>query len=124
MPDGNLFADKRIHPRVSVKIPVKYRIAEELKGISSLEEWKKKEKTTQSVDISLGGMYIVAEKKLEAGMVLHIDISLPGQPAPFSTMAQVTWSNEKGAGLHFLTLKKANLEILKAYLNKVSAENH
>lgn len=120
MAEGNLFADKRVHPRVSVKIPVKYRLADELKGIGSLEEWKKKEKTAQSRDVSLGGMYIVAEKNLEVGTVLHIDISLPTQPTPFSALAKVTWSNEAGAGLQFLTLKKPHFDSLKAYLDKIS----
>ncbi len=32
MPEANMFMEKRIHPRVSIKIPVKYRVIEDQKS--------------------------------------------------------------------------------------------
>jgi c-di-GMP-binding flagellar brake protein YcgR len=116
MPEANMFVEKRVHPRVSVKIPVKYRVIEDQKELETVFERKKKEQTTKTVDVSLGGLYIVAEQILNIGSILRLDITLPERPSLISAFAEVVWSNETGGGLHFLAMKEDDAEFLKNYL--------
>ena len=116
MPEANMFIEKRAHPRVSVKIPIKYRVIEDQKELETVFERKKKEQTTRTVDVSLGGLYVVADKSLSIGSILRLDISVPDRPALISAFAEVVWSNETGGGLHFLAMKEEDVEVLKAYL--------
>jgi c-di-GMP-binding flagellar brake protein YcgR len=118
MPDANMFVEKRIHPRISVKIPVKYRIIEDQKELETVFERKKKEQTTRTMDVSLGGLYIVADQVLNVGSILRLDISLPEKSSLISAFAEVVWANETGGGLHFLAMKEDDVEFLKNYLTK------
>lgn len=121
MPDANMFVEKRVHPRVSVKIPVKYRIIEDQKELETVFERKKKEQTTRTMDVSLGGLYIVAEQVLNIGSILRLDISLPVKTSIISAFAEVVWANETGGGLHFLAMKEDDVETLKVYLTQASS---
>jgi c-di-GMP-binding flagellar brake protein YcgR len=120
MPEANMFVEKRIHPRVSVKIPVKYRVIEDQKEIDSVFERRKKEQTTKTMDVSLGGLYIVADTVLNIGSILRLDISIPAKAAIISAFAEVVWANETGGGLHFLAMKEEDVDALKNYLGSVS----
>src|SRR5579859_5456293 len=110
MPEANMFMEKRAHPRLSLKITVKYRVIEDQKEIDSVFERRKKEKNTQTVDMSLGGMYIVAEQVLNVGAILRLDMTLPDKPGTLSAFAEVVWANETGGGLHFLAMKEEDME--------------
>ncbi len=123
MPDANMFVEKRVHPRVSVKIPVKFRVIEDQKELETVFERRKKEQTTRTMDMSLGGLYIVADAILNIGSILRLDISLPERTSLISAFAEVVWSNETGAGLHFLAMKEDDVENLKNYLSKASSDN-
>ena len=116
MPEANMFVEKRIHPRVSVKIPVKYRVIEDQKELETVFERKKREQTTRTMDVSLGGLYIVADQVLNIGSILRLDISLPDRASLISAFAEVVWANETGGGLHFLAMKEDDAESLKTYL--------
>ena len=116
-PDANIFVEKRVHPRISVKIPVKYRIIEDQKELESVFERKKKEMTTRTVDVSLGGLYIVADQTLNIGSILRLDITVPGKNSLVSAFAEVVWSNETGGGLHFLAMKEEDVEFMRTYLS-------
>jgi hypothetical protein len=120
MPDANMFMEKRIHPRVSVKIPVKFRVIEDQKELETVFERKKKEQTTRTMDMSLGGLYIVADQILNVGSILRLDVSLPEKSSLISAFAEVVWANETGGGLHFLAMKEDDVEFLKNYLTKHS----
>ncbi len=120
MPEANMFVEKRIHPRVSVKIPVKYRVIEDQKELETVFERKKREQTTRTMDVSLGGLYIVAEQVLNIGSILRLDISIPEKSSLVSAFAEVVWSNETGGGLHFLAMKEDDVESLKKYLANLS----
>jgi len=123
MPEANMFVEKRVHPRVSVKIPVKFRVIEDQKELETVFERRKKEQTTRTMDLSLGGLYIVADSVLNIGSILRLDISLPERSSLISAFAEVVWSNETGAGLHFLAMKEDDVENLKNYLNKAGGDN-
>ncbi len=118
MPDANMFLEKRVHPRISVKIPVKYRVIEDQKEIETVFERKKREQTSQTMDVSLGGLYLVADQVLNVGSILRLDISLPGHSVMISAFAEVVWSNETGGGLHFLAMKEEDVDSLKNYLSQ------
>jgi hypothetical protein len=120
MPEANMYVEKRVHPRVSVKIPVKFRVIEDQKEIETVFERRKKEQTTQTMDVSLGGLYIVADQLLNVGSILRLDISIPEKNGLVSAFAEVVWSNETGGGLHFLAMKEEDVEFLKGYLTKAS----
>jgi c-di-GMP-binding flagellar brake protein YcgR len=120
MPEANMFVEKRVHPRVSVKIPVKYRVIEDQKELETVFERKKKEQTTRTMDVSLGGLYIVADQILNVGSILRLDISLPEKSSLVSAFAEVVWANETGGGLHFLAMKEDDVDSLKNYLAKAS----
>jgi|SRR5581483_11177458 len=120
MPDANMFVEKRVHPRISVKIPVKFRVIEDQKEIETVFERRKKEQTTKTMDVSLGGLYIVADQLLNLGSILRLDISVPQKESLISAFAEVVWANDTGGGLHFLAMKEEDVEFLKNYLNKVS----
>ncbi len=118
MPDANMFMEKRVHPRVSVKIPVKYRVIEDQKEIETVFERKKREQTSQTMDVSLGGLYLVTEQLMNVGSILRLDISIPNQSHMVSAFAEVVWSNETGGGLHFLAMKEEDVDSLKNYLSQ------
>lgn len=120
MPEANMFVERRVHPRVSVKIPVKYRVIEDQGELATVFERKKKEQTTRTMDVSLGGLYLVADQLLNIGSILRLDISLPEKTSLISAFAEVVWSNETGGGLHFLAMKEEDVESLKGYLSKAS----
>lgn len=113
--------EKRVYPRVSVKMPVKYRVIEDQKEIDSVFERKKKEQTSRTMDLSLGGLYLVADQTLAVGSILRLDISIPSQSSLISAFAEVVWSNETGGGLHFLAMKEEDVESLKNYINQISS---
>jgi hypothetical protein len=113
-----MFLEKRVHPRVAVKIPVKYRVIEDQKEIETVFERKKNEQTSQTMDVSLGGLYLVADQVLNVGSILRLDITLPEVSHPVSAFAEVAWSNETGGGLHFLAMKEEDVESLKNYLSQ------
>ncbi|MGH7740074.1 MAG: PilZ domain-containing protein [bacterium] len=117
-PDANMFIEKRVFPRISIKIPVKYRLIEDQKELDSVFERRKREQTTSTLDVSLGGLYIVAEQILKVGSILRLDISVPNRTDLISAFAEVVWSNETGGGLHFLAMREDDVESLKAYLTK------
>ncbi len=121
MPEANMFMEKRVYPRVSVKMPVKYRVIEDQKEIDSVFERKKKEQTSRTMDLSLGGLYLVADQTLAVGSILRLDISIPSQSSLISAFAEVVWSNETGGGLHFLAMKEEDVESLKNYINQISS---
>jgi hypothetical protein len=120
MPEANLFLDKRAHPRVPVKIPVNYRVMEDNKEISNIRQLGERTKSAQTLDTSLGGMFVVAEQMLDMGAILSLKISIPGKTSALPAFAEVVWSNATGAGLHFLAMKEDDAQALDAYLQSLS----
>ncbi len=113
MPEGNIFVEKRTHPRVAEKIPIKYYIFED-----PIQECIKREKNSQSLDLSLGGLYLKADQDLKVGTILRLNITLPTMTELIPTFAEVVWVSPKGAGLHFLVMSEDDETALKAYISK------
>ena len=120
MPEANLFLDKRAHPRVPVKIPVQFRVMEDTKEISHVRELATKTKSAQTLDSSLGGMFVVADQALHLGNILSLKVMIPNKTLGLSAFAEVVWANATGAGLHFLAIKEEDLQSLESYLKGFS----
>jgi hypothetical protein len=120
MPKASLHKEKRVYPRISVTMPVHYRVLEDQKAIESLQERRQKEMGAITRDVSLGGMFLVAEKPLTAGHMLVLHISVPGHPGRLSAYAEVVWSNDGGGGLRFLAMSDGDLEIFQTYMDSIS----
>ncbi len=118
--ESNQFVEKRIHPRVSIQIPLKIRLIEDPMGMTNLSELRKREINSKTLDASLGGMFISSEEKLNLGSIMSMNFSLPEFPVNISAFAEVVWSNNNGSGVHFLALKEDDLASLKFTLAKIS----
>jgi c-di-GMP-binding flagellar brake protein YcgR len=118
MPDANMFFERRVHPRISLKIPVKYRVVDDLNEIKTVTEHKINNQASHTMDVSLGGLYLVADQALGVGTILRVEISIPEISHMITAFAEVVWSNETGGGLHFDAMKEEDLESLKRYLSQ------
>ncbi len=116
MNEANVFVEKRVHPRLSVKIPVKYYLAQDEGEIEHIVEWRQQDKNAQTLDLSLSGMHIAIDQKFPVGSVIRFDMSLPDRPNGLTVFAEVIWANDEGAGLHFIEMLNEDVECLKAYM--------
>jgi len=121
MPEGSMFMERRRYPRVTVEIPVKYRLIDDQKELESVFERKKRDTHSRSLDVSLGGIYITADQNMKIGSILRLEITVPEPQKLISAFAEVVWSNDTGGGLHFLAMKEEDSEALKSYIEKISA---
>jgi hypothetical protein len=118
MPSANLLLEKRVNPRMSLNIPIKYRIIEDQREITTVLERNHKDQNSRTKDVSLDGLYLIADNVPEVGSVLILDITLPNVSRIISSYAEVVWSNDTGGGLHFEVIKEEDFEILKSYLSQ------
>lgn len=118
MKEGELLMEKRENPRVSVKIPVQFKFVKNIDEIKTIEEWRKTEKNSYTLDLSLGGMYIALDLPLTVGSILKFKIYLYDKTNFVEVYAEVVRADEKGAGLHFLMMKDPEREFLQAFLDK------
>jgi transcriptional regulator with XRE-family HTH domain len=121
MIQGTMLLEKRAYSRTLVKVPVKYLLVKDDEEFENVQDRRRNEKSAQTADMSLGGMYILAGQKLPAGSILRAHFSLPGISKPLNLYAEVVWANAKGAGLRFLMVKNEDMKILKEFLTKVSS---
>jgi c-di-GMP-binding flagellar brake protein YcgR len=121
MPKAYLLKERRVYPRISVKVPVVYWLLEDLDEIKSILERKEKEKKRSTLNISLGGMCLLADEPLKDGNILSLEIDVPDAPKKMKAIAEVVWSNETGGGIHFLTMNDEDMNALKDYLDKLSS---
>jgi c-di-GMP-binding flagellar brake protein YcgR len=121
MPEGSMFMERRRYPRVTVEIPVKYRLIDDQKELATVFDRKKKDTHTRSLDLSLGGIYITADQRLKVGTILRLEITVPEPSTLLSAFAEVIWSNDTGGGLHFLAMKDEDMECLKGYIEKMNS---
>ncbi len=121
MPEAKMYVEKRDHPRMSVMLTVQYYFAEAVEELDHIVEWRKQDINALVLDLSLSGMHVVVDQKFLTGTVVRFDITLPPKSEPLTLYAEVAWSNEKGAGLHFLEMMDEDVEYLKDYMEKVAA---
>ncbi len=119
MLEAKLFVENRVYPRFLMKLRVGYRVITEQKEIELVFVRRKKE-PARTKDISLGGMYILANHGLKVGHVLRLYISLHDDSNIIAPIAEVVWTNGKGGGLRFISLRKEEKDLLRGYLESLS----
>lgn len=119
MPEANLFLDKRAHTRVPMKIPVTFKIIEDHGNVKNIKALADKLKVGQTVDSSLGGIYVVADQPFKIGDILNLKITIPNLTTPLTAYADVVWANDTGAGLQFLAIRDSDLESFASYLKSI-----
>jgi c-di-GMP-binding flagellar brake protein YcgR len=107
--------ERRGSPRISIKIPVKYRLERDEKVLKSIDDWRQAETNAYTLDVSLGGMQIAVDQSLKEGDVLQFDIPLLNKSKKVSVYANVIRTGRKSAGLQFLMMKDDEREALKAF---------
>lgn len=121
MPKAKMSMERRLHPRINVKIPVKYRLEEDAQVIKTIAKWRSEEKNAYTLDMSLGGMSIVVDKPLSAGEFIKFEVYLLDKKNLVTIYAAVRWADKKSAGVRFLMMKNEDLDALKAFLEKSAA---
>lgn len=111
-------AERRLYQRVSCQIPVRYR----LKAQGVLTSWKE----SAAGNISAGGLFITFGEKMEQGMLLDLEIPVPGLVGPLKTLGKVVWVEAVAAdkivkcGLEFTQIRAEDRAFLAGYIERQS----
>jgi c-di-GMP-binding flagellar brake protein YcgR len=120
MPKTKIANNRRDNPRVSIKIPVKFLPAEDKKVLKKIEDWRESKKHGFTLDLSTGGMQLVADHPLAVGSVLEFKIYILDKVSVVTVYARVMWTNKNCNGLRFLLIKPAEMDALTSFLQKAS----
>jgi c-di-GMP-binding flagellar brake protein YcgR len=123
MTDSNIFRERRVYPRIPLKVPVNYRVVEDQKEITTISERNRTKQTTHTINMSLGGMCLQSRESIGVGSIVRLEIALPDIPHMISAYAEVVWSNGSFGGLHFEAIKEGDMDALKDYLSRSHPEN-
>jgi len=115
MPNAKMTMERRGSPRLSLQIPVKYRLERNEKVLQSIDDWRQTESNARTLDMSLGGMQIAVDPSLSVGDVLHFNVPLLNKSKSVNLYAKVIRTNKKNAGLQFLMMNDGEREALKAF---------
>jgi hypothetical protein len=115
-------AEKREHTRHPVKIPVTFRKMDDATKARTLQDLPGHVKQAETLDSSVGGMFVVCDEPLKVGELLSLKIKGPQEATPFSAFAEVAWVGPSGAGLQFLSVKKDDEARLEAFLKNVGGQ--
>jgi len=113
--------DKRIYPRISSKVNLRYKIIKTPEGklISSFEE-----KFNLTNNISAGGLAFPSSEYLNPGIILQLKIELPDGNPPIESLAKVVWTKEISSreryevGVCFLDLTGSERTRLAKYVEE------
>ncbi len=111
MPEANTTTERRIHPRISLQIPVKYKVIE-----------TQVEQSSHTLDMSFGGIFLVSGQALEKGSIIRLDLTFPKISQMILAYAEVVWFNSTGGGLHFEAMKGEDEDTMRNYLQNISRE--
>ena len=96
--------ERRIHPRYSTSLRVKYYKPPLEEGIS----WIK--------DISRGGIRVFLDNPFKIGTLLEIEISLPYDTQPVFAQSNIVWARENDAGLSFSEVDQDDINRIFQYI--------
>ena len=110
-------SEQRIHPRVDVKIEVQYQPVQDFQ-------------TAQSMNISIGGIYVCTPQPLPRDHRLLLRIPLPGVAEPLSISGVVVWSNPgtsrspfpPGMGIKFLDVVETEAKLLADFVARAQSQ--
>ena len=114
----NKVGEKRATPRVPIKIPVKFRVMYDYAEMAAIAAPSHYQENAHTLDLSLEGMYLSLDQPLEVGNVIQSEIFLLDKEASVTTYAEVAWTDDEGAGIHFLLMASEERESLGDFLDK------
>ena len=121
MPEGEIYVERRQFKRIDRTIEVTYKV---VSLPSEIEEIKKKteKNTTESINISLGGIQLLDDDELIAEQILRIELKISGREEPVVTFAEVRWCAKDSklgryrTGIEFLVLKDEDKDLIQEIL--------
>ena len=116
-PQTRTFEEKRAYRRVPINTPVNYHVISDGNGYGSIARFDEV-KASNSMDISVGGLYLSTVHTLDPGSILGLKISLPSKTEWVSAFGEVAWSNKTGSGLRFLAMHDDDVKALKDFIDK------
>jgi hypothetical protein len=119
MAKGKMFLNKRIHPRMLVKLPITFDVLDEKAMGDKSSEWGKAHLSAEGLNASLDGMYIVSDETLKPGDHVSLEINLPKNGNSLKVLTNVVWSDKSGAGLNFVAMTEEDIKTLENYLNNL-----
>jgi hypothetical protein len=73
----------------------------------------------RALNLSMGGMLLDVDAKLDAGDKLQLQFHIPGQKEPVETEATVRWQDGAGTGLQFDGLRARDVWALGRYFESL-----
>ncbi|HNZ28592.1 MAG TPA: PilZ domain-containing protein [Candidatus Goldiibacteriota bacterium] len=117
MPHGEIFSDKRKHPRIEKKLKVAYKLMKS--SGEDVEKFSDEKRHVMSGDISICGIQLLCDEPFKFEDVLRLDIYIEGEKKPLATFAEVKWIKKDESlgkyrlGLEFLVLKEDHIDAIK-----------
>ena len=70
------------------------------------------------LDISIGGVFIDADKRFPVGRELLLKFSLPNHTQPITFAGNIVWSTARGFGVKFENVSVLQNEMLKSFIDQ------
>ncbi|HJT25490.1 MAG TPA: PilZ domain-containing protein [bacterium] len=108
--------EKRTHSRLSVQLPIQYRL---LNTSDSTERYKGR--VALGKDLSQEGIFlkIAPDKEVQAGEVVRLDITLPEIAKHLFAFGEIIWVNRLGAGVRLMLMPDEDRQYLNSYLDQI-----
>ncbi len=118
MPEGEVFVERRRYKRIDKSLTVKYKVVSLPAEITEIKKAAAKS-TTETINISLGGIQLIDDEELVPEQILRIEMTPEGRSEPVITFAEVRWcakDNRAGkyrCGIEFLVLKDEDKNLIE-----------
>lgn len=103
--------EKRKHARYPIRIDVAYQGGDG------------RRREGRSVDLSLGGMFLVAPRPLRYGTKIALFVHLPGIIEEIRIPATVRWASENGMGVQFGVMGARETHALTELISRVPSNS-
>ena len=70
------------------------------------------------LDISIGGVFVETNEKVQIGQKIVLNFSLPSHPQPFGLTGTVAWSGPRGFGVRFDGMNPHQQDLLQNYVKR------
>jgi len=112
-------AELRKYIRVNKNIHVTYSIVNQILKSSA-----------RSQDVSEGGICIPSKLRFDKGIVLALDISLPGEGKPIKAQGEVVWLREVNnfrfpfmLGVKFVSIDSSDLDKIRDFIQRLPPQD-
>jgi len=118
MPEGEIYVERRKYKRIDRRIEVKYKVVSLPSEVNDIKKAAEKA-TTQTINISIGGIQLIDDDELLSEQILRIEMKLGAREEPVITFAEVRWCAKDSSigkyrcGIEFLVLKDEDKELIQ-----------